>query len=268
MEEWLKSTKCAKTGRGSCGRGDKDHPGVERFLLPAAIGETWLLMTGAKMCNYFFAHVELGFCFSQNKYEKLKSTIFDFQAIDVMNSPLCYPSTPQNKQSSVVTSRAWFVGGLESGILETHSVFQRVRFLKNRSNQNYYWRENIINSEWIWGEMVNRKDFLQNSNQMMDLKIHNPIILSKLIVIRGWGWRSLWGLNLLVDQLYKWGNFGGTGEQRFIYFFYKFYWFIYLFYKRPVIARRGNQLLFCLFRPHPSINSTQQISGIGYQTKT
>ena len=89
-----------------------------------------------------------------------------------------------------------------------------------------------------------------------------------LIVIRGWGWRSLWGLNFLVDQLYKWGNFGGTGEQRFIYFFYKFYWFIYLFYKRPVIARRGNQLLFCLFRPHPSINSTQQLSGIGYQTKT
>ena len=127
-----------------------------------------------------------------------------------------------------------------------------------------HWRENIINSEWIWGEMVNRKDFLQNSNQMTDLKIHNPIILSKLIVIRGWGWRSLWGLNLLVDQLYKWGNFGGTGEQRFIYF-YKFYWFINLFYKRPVIARRGNQLLFCLFRPHPSINSTQQISGIRYK---
>ena len=28
--------------------------------------------------------------------------------------------------------------------------------------------------------MVNRKDFMQNSNQMTDFKIHNPIILSKL----------------------------------------------------------------------------------------
>ena len=72
----MKSTKCAKTRRGSCGRGDEDHPGVERFLLPAAIGETWLFMTGAKLCNYFFAHVELGYRFSQNKYEKLKNTKF------------------------------------------------------------------------------------------------------------------------------------------------------------------------------------------------
>ena len=138
MEEWLKSTKCAKTGRGSCSGRDEDHPEAERFLLPAAIGETWLFMTGAKLCNYFFAHVELDFCVSQNKYEKLRNTKFQS-----FSGNWCYELTPVlslhplNKQSSE-WSLAWLVGGLESGILETHSVFQRVRFLKNRSNQNYY----------------------------------------------------------------------------------------------------------------------------------
>ena len=117
MEEWLKSTKCAKTGRGSCGRGDEDHPGVERFLLPAAIGETWLFMTGAKLCNYFFAHVELGFCVSQNKYEKLRNTKFQS-----FSGNWCYELTPVlslhplNKQSSVVPGLAcWRLGKWNSG---------------------------------------------------------------------------------------------------------------------------------------------------------
>ena len=117
MEEWLKSTKCAKTGRGSCSGGDEDHPGVERFLLPAAIGETWLFMAGAKLCNYFFAHVELDFCVSQNKYEKLRNTKFQS-----FSGNWCYEITPVlslhplNKQSSVVPGLdCWRLGKWNSG---------------------------------------------------------------------------------------------------------------------------------------------------------
>ena len=243
-------------------------PGSWKIFAACSYWRNLALHDRGKIVQLFLCTRGVGFLrFSEQiwKTQKYKISII-FRQLMLWTHPCVIPPPPKQ----TVISGPW-LGLLEAWKVEFWKLILCFRgFVSWKTDPTktiMHWRENIINSEWIWGEMVNRKYFLQNSNRMIDLKIDNPIILSKLIVIRGWGWRSLWGLNLLVDQLYKWGNFGGTGEQRFIYF-YKFYWFINLFYKRPVIARNGNQILFCLFRPHPSINSTQQISGIGYQTKT